>query len=117
MNLFSTLRPAVNGFNRGVSALTRAPLIGPRIAGSITDISYVGRKSGRRFSTPVSYQRQGSEVTIAVMMPDQKTWWRNFRGDGGPVSLHLDGAQRSGHAVAHRDENGRVTVHVHLDEA
>jgi hypothetical protein len=30
------------------------------------------------------------------------------------MSLTLDGIEHSGHAVAHRDENGRVTVRVRL---
>jgi hypothetical protein len=47
-------------------------------------------------------------------MPDAKTWWRNFVGDGAPVSLTLDGAERAGHAVAHQDDSGRVTVRVRL---
>jgi hypothetical protein len=50
------------------------------------------------------------------MAPDKKTWWRNFTGDGGPITLtNFDGADRTGHAVAHRDERGRVTVTVAVD--
>jgi hypothetical protein len=30
------------------------------------------------------------------------------------MSLTLDGIEQSGHAVAYRDENGRVTVRVRL---
>ena len=50
-----------------------------------------------------------------LMTPDSKTWWRNFTGEGGPITLvGLDGADRTGHAVAHRDDRGRVTVRVRL---
>jgi hypothetical protein len=39
--------------------------------------------------------------------------WRNFLGDGGQITLmNLDGADRSGHATAHRDDKGRVRVTV-----
>ena len=48
-------------------------------------------------------------------MPDAKTWWRNFLGDGAPMTVRLDGAERTGHAVAHRDADGKVTVNVRLD--
>ena len=49
------------------------------------------------------------------MAPDSKNWWRNFLGDGGPITLvGFDGADRKGHAVPHRDERGRVTVTVRL---
>ena len=54
-------------------------------------------------------------VTIRVMMPDAKSWWRNFAGDGAPHTLDLDGTGRTGQAVARRDSKGRVTVTVHLD--
>jgi hypothetical protein len=77
-------------------------------------LTYTGRRSGRTFSTPVGYRRTGDDVTIGVRMPDAKTWWRNFLGAGGPLSLHLDGTDRPGHAVARRDEKGRVTVSVKL---
>jgi hypothetical protein len=50
------------------------------------------------------------------MSPDAKSWWRNFLGEGGPITLlRLDGVDRTGHAVADRDEKGRVTVTVQLD--
>jgi hypothetical protein len=54
-------------------------------------------------------------VTIVVAFADQKSWWRNFLGDGGTITLvGLDGADRSGHAVAVRDDAGRVEVKVRL---
>ncbi|MEZ0385113.1 hypothetical protein [Mycobacterium sp. pW045] len=40
---------------------------------------------------------------------------RNFSGDGGPLTIRLDGADRPGHAGAERDEGGRVKVVVRLD--
>jgi hypothetical protein len=81
----------------------------------LTIVTYTGRRSGRTFSTPVGYRRAGDTVTISVSLPERKTWWRNFTGDGGPVSLHLDGENRTGHAVAPVDGKGQVTVTVRLD--
>ncbi|NKY88389.1 nitroreductase family deazaflavin-dependent oxidoreductase [Nocardia veterana] len=81
------------------------------------EITYVGRRSGKSFSTPVNYRRSGDSILIGVAMPDRKSWWRNFTGDGGPITLHLPGGDRTGHAVAQRDERGRVTVRVQLDAA
>jgi hypothetical protein len=66
------------------------------------------------FSIPVAYRRRGDEIDITANMPDAKTWWRNFVGDGAPISLTLDGVERAGHAVAHQDDKGRVTVGVRL---
>jgi hypothetical protein len=62
----------------------------------------------------VAYRRRGDDIEIDANLPDAKTWWRNFVDDGAPISLTLDGIERAGHAVAHRDDNGRVTVHVRL---
>jgi hypothetical protein len=59
----------------------------------------------------------GDEIRIGVQMPDVKTWWRNFLGAGGPLTLRLNGTDRPGHAVAERDERNRVTVTVRLDDS
>jgi hypothetical protein len=107
------LRPAPL-MNRAVVALTNSRW-GSFLRGSITTISYVGRRSGKTFSLPISYQRNGDVITIAIAMPDAKSWWRNFLGDGAPLTIELDGVDRSGHAVAHRDDGGRASVTVHLD--
>lgn len=113
------MRPAVTRvvgfFNAGVEALATSPRFGPLVGRSITTVTYVGRRSGRTFSTPVSYRRAGAEVVIRVYLPEVKNWWRNFLGGGGPLSLRLDGVERAGHAVAERDGRYRATVTVRLD--
>ncbi|HUB58166.1 MAG TPA: nitroreductase/quinone reductase family protein [Mycobacterium sp.] len=101
-------------FNAPVAAIAASSRLGAMLRRSVTLITYTGRRSGRTISTPVAYRRHGDEIDIAANMPDAKTWWRNFLGDGGPVSLTLDGVERTGHAVAHRDDKGRVTVRVRL---
>ncbi|MEV0465631.1 hypothetical protein AB0I30_10880 [Nocardia tengchongensis] len=103
-----------NGFNAGMVALTKLPVIGSFVGRGLVVITYKGRRSGKTFSIPVGYVRSGGDIVIGVAMPDKKTWWRNFLGEGGPISLHLDGVDRSGHAVTQRD-NGRVSVRVTLD--
>lgn len=102
--------------NGAVTAVLESPRFGGLVDGHITSISYVGRRSGRSFRLPVGYRRAGDDVTIAVGMPDAKTWWRNFLGAGAPLTIRLDGADRRGHAVARRDEKGRVSVTVQLAE-
>jgi hypothetical protein len=101
-------------FNAPVAAIATSPRLGARLRRSVTLITYTGRRSARTFSIPVAYRRRGDEIEIAANLPDAKTWWRNFVGEGAPMSLALDGAERAGHAVAHRDDKGRVTVHVRL---
>ncbi|MGW3961802.1 hypothetical protein ACWED2_18405 [Amycolatopsis sp. NPDC005003] len=107
-------KKAVERVNTCVGALRTSPRWGPLVRRHLTRISYTGRRSGRTFSTPVAFQRAGDVVTIRVAMPDAKSWWRNFTGDGAPLTLELDDTDRTGHAVARRDGKGRVTVTVDL---
>jgi hypothetical protein len=56
-------------------------------------LAWKGRKSGRPYSTPVSYVREGN--TVFVTTGDK--WWRNLIG-GAPVTLRLAGRRRQGAA-------------------
>jgi hypothetical protein len=98
--------------NRVTTALITSPRWGRIIGLGLTTISYTGRRSGRTITLPVGYRRRGEDILIGVAMPDGKTWWRNFTGEGAPVTILLDGTERPGHAVATRDARGRVTVTV-----
>ncbi len=108
--------PIVPAVNAVAAKLIDVPLLGSVVRRNTVMISYVGRRSGKTFTTPVSYRRIGDEIVIRVGLPDAKTWWRNFLGDGGPITLQLNGADRTGHAIATRDDRGRVTVAVKLDD-
>ena len=108
-------RRLTRSVNSVVTGLRSAPLSRQLLSRHVTVVTYTGRRSGRTFSTPVGYQRAGDTVTIAVGLPERKTWWRNFTGAGGTLSLHLDGADRAGHAVAQIDDRGQVTITVRLD--
>ena len=102
--------------NKLFVALIDAPVVGSFVRRGVINIRYVGRRSGKTIETPVGYRRSGDTITINVMSPDAKSWWRNFLGEGGPITLlRLDGRDHTGHAVAGRDANGRVTVTVQLD--
>ncbi|MBX7433159.1 hypothetical protein JDV09_13720 [Mycobacterium sp. Y57] len=110
--------PMVGLFNSGAARLLDVPGIGSLARRSMVVISYVGRRSGATFQTPVNYRRCDGGIVIHVMAPDAKNWWRNFTGAGGPITLlGFDGADRTGHAVARRDDSGRVTVNVTVDSA
>lgn len=101
--------------NKMFVALIDAPLIGPVVRRGMINIRYVGRRSGKTIETPIGYRRTDDGIVINVMSPDNKTWWRNFLGEGGPITLlKFDGNDRTGHAVARRDANGRVSVAVRL---
>jgi hypothetical protein len=110
----ATTRRAVNRFNACVLDLRSSPRFGKAISRSLTVVTYTGRRSGTTFSIPVGYRRVGDVVTIGVRLPDAKGWWRNFTGAGAPLTVQLDGVDRLGHGLAHRDAKGRVTVTVRL---
>lgn len=108
-------RRTMNRLNALLLRLRSSPRWARLINRYVTVISFTGRRSGRLISTPVGYRRRGDVVTLGVQFADRKTWWRNFLGEGHPMTLQLDGTERTGHAVARRDEAGRVTITVHLD--
>jgi len=100
--------------NVPVTALATSRPFGRLVGRNVAIITYTGRRSGRTISTPVAYRRNGDELQIAANMPEAKNWWRNFIGDGEPLSVRLNGVERVGHAVAQRHASGRVTVQVRL---
>ncbi len=107
--------PIVGIMNKLFVTLIDAPVLGSVVRRGIINVRYVGRRSGKTIETPVGYRRTPDGVVINVMSPDNKTWWRNFLGDGGEITLlKFDGGDRRGHAVAHRDAYGRVSVTVAL---
>ena len=103
-------------FNAPMAALATSPRFGKLVNRNIAILGYTGRRSGRTFSIPVAYRRAGDAITINANLPQTKTWWRNFLGDGGAVTLQFDGTERTGHAVAAQDQKGRVTVTVRLTD-
>ena len=83
--------------NKGFVGLINHPVIGRIVGRGLVVIRYVGRRSGRTFEIPVGYRRSGDTLTINVTAPNAKNWWRNFLGEGGPITLlNLDGADRTG---------------------
>ncbi|WP_327147442.1 hypothetical protein [Nocardia sp. NBC_01329] len=116
MTSTTLLGRAVRGFNTGIVALLDIPLLGPLLGKGFVEIEYVGRRSGQTFRTPVNYLKKDGDLVIGVAMPDRKRWWRNFSSEGAPILLHLRDGDRRGHATARRDEKGRVTVRVRLDD-
>lgn len=107
---FAVLNWTVNPL---VRALLRSPAHGI-LGGRLALITLTGRRSGRSFTFPVGYRRQGDHVTINVGAPDRKRWWRNLRHTA-PVTLVLDGVRRTGSARATCGADSRVTVDVELD--
>lgn len=110
----SVVQTVARPFNAVVGALLRSPRLRGLVQGRMTILTYTGRRSGRAFSLPVSYEQDGPDrVLVPIGLADRKTWWRNFTGDGHPVAVRLDGTDRPGHGVAVRDD-GRTVLRVAL---
>ena len=60
-------------------------------------ITFTGRNSGREFTTPVRYFRDGE--TVRSFTSAESQWWRNLRG-GADVVLRIEGRDAPYHATA-----------------
>ena len=82
--------------NPFVRWLLRSPLHG-LLSGGLLLLSFNGRRSGRRITLPVGYQREGEEITLLASRARRKLWWRNFV-EPRAVELILRGRERRGDA-------------------
>ena len=64
-------------------------------------LTITGRKSGKRYTTPVNYASVGDEVII--FSKKDRTWWRNLR-ERAPVEYRLQGRKISGWGEVFEDE-------------
>lgn len=88
--------------NQFMKIILRSPLHG-LLSGGIVLITVTGRKSGKAYTTPVNYLRQGDVLRIVSLR--NRTWWRNLRG-GSLVSLRLLGQDVKGWGTVIEDNQG-----------
>jgi hypothetical protein len=90
--------------------LLRSPLH-PLVSSGLLLLTYTGRRTGRRVTLPLGYQRKSELVTVLASRARRKLWWRNFV-EPRPVELVLRGRQRRGDArlVPGDSEEFRETV-------
>jgi hypothetical protein len=77
--------------NPFVSMILRSPL--HRVLSNRVLLTFTGRKTGKRFTIPVGYTREGDTLTLF----SSKSWCKNLRS-GGCVAMHLQGRGRTGRA-------------------
>lgn len=87
----------MNG-NDFVKLLLRTPL--HVFMGNTMLLTVTGCKTGRKYSTPVGFYRDGE--TLWVLTSRDRTWWRNVR-KGAHVSLLLKGKTMPAFAEAELD--------------
>jgi deazaflavin-dependent oxidoreductase (nitroreductase family) len=71
--------------NKTMKFVLRSPLHGI-ISSYILLITFTGRKSGKTYTTPVSYYRADDQVAIFT----HANWWKNLRSDT-PITLRVRG--------------------------
>jgi deazaflavin-dependent oxidoreductase (nitroreductase family) len=86
----------LRAINPVVSALLRSPLHGV-LSKQLFLLTYTGRRTGRRYTLPLGYMRDGDALLVTSQHAERKQWWRNLRG-GAPVDLHLRGRRVRGRA-------------------
>ena len=87
MSEIPTVPPIVN---RTMKFVLHSPMHGI-IDRKILLITFTGRKSGKTYTTPVSYSQSGDQVVIFT----HADWWKNLRNDA-PVSLRIRGVELQG---------------------
>ena len=76
--------------NHAMKLVLHSPLHG-MISKSILLFTFIGRKSGKIYTTPVCYSQYGSQVHIFT----HASWWKNLRSDI-PVTLRIQGQELQG---------------------
>ncbi len=86
------------GLNAMMKLFLKTPLLQKGIGKQIALLSFTGRRSGKRYTIPISYAKNGDSVFM--MTQKRRLWWRNF-ADQPVVDLRLAGRVVRGKAEAH----------------
>ncbi len=70
-------------------------------------ITFTGRKSGKVYTTPVGYVRNGDSLTFYTKR--RRIWWRNLRG-GAPVTVRVKGQDLEGVGETIEDEKAVAAI-------
>lgn len=89
-------------FNRVMTWLLHSPLH-RLVSGSILTLTFTGRKSGKSYTTPLSYSRQGEQLIVFT----HSGWWKNLQG-GAPVTVRVQGQTVHGYAEAIAGESATI---------
>jgi hypothetical protein len=113
-------RPALRGsflgtvlrlLNPLMRVLLHSPLHWP-LSRWFVILTWTGRRSGRRYSTPVSYVREDEVIWITT----GDRWWRSLI-DGAPVAVRIAGRMRRGVGLPVADPGQSYVTHQRLFHA
>lgn len=96
-----TIPPYVN---QAMKFVLRSPVHG-MMSKSILLITFTGRKSGKTYTTPVSYSQAGNQVYVFT----HAAWWKNLRG-GAPVRVRIRGRELQGLAEPVDEDKQVITA-------
>ena len=78
------------------------------VSSQIMIITFQGAKSGKTYTTPVSYSRDDGRVYCFT----HARWWMNFTS-GAAVKLRIQGQDLDGYAETVADDPERITAGLH----
>lgn len=98
--------------NRMMTWLLRSPFHRV-VSSSILTLTFTGRKSGKVYTTLLSYTHQGGQFIVFT----HSQWWKNLQG-GAPVTVRVQGQDVSGRAevVAHEPATILPYLRTHLTQ-
>jgi hypothetical protein len=65
------------------------------MSGNTLLLTFTGRKSGKQYSTPISYAREGNTLTLVTHR--QHGWWKNLQ-EPAPIHARVQGQDLCGTA-------------------
>ncbi len=99
---FTSIKRIIRKLNPLIIAILRSPLHS-MLSKAILLITFTGRKSGKRYTTPVMYAREGETVYVFT----HGVWLKNLQG-GAPVSLRIHGQDRNGLAMPVSEDKQQI---------
>ena len=90
--------------NKTMKFVLSSPLHG-MVSQSTLLITFSGQKSGKTYTTPVSYSLLGNQVLVFT----HASWWKNL-GSGAPVTLHLRGRELHGLAQPEVSDKRAIAI-------
>jgi hypothetical protein len=96
-----------------IETFLRLPVVHRVLSKEMLLITFVGRKSGKAYTTPVGYWRDGN--TVWLMTKRYRKWWHNFE-QPAPVTLWMEGRNHNGQAIAHTDVETLIPLITHRVE-
>ncbi len=98
--------------NKAIVLLLSSPFNG-RISHLLMLLTFKGRKSGKRYTIPVGYMREGDIVEVFT----DRGWWKNLLGPA-PVTVRIEGKKLRGMPEVISDQTDviaeRLTAFVRL---